>query len=97
MAIKAMTAPLTSRSRKAKYPYTEAEVKEAAKLLVDGKTPGVGPYENEDADSALREARSAAQSLIRHVQAKHPELDNLGSRAWCDDNGDAFAIVRVRD
>ena len=94
MAIKAMNAPLTSRSRKAKYPYTEAEVKEAAKLLGEGKTPGVGPYEGEN---ALREARSAAQSLIRHVQAKNPELDNLGSRAWEDENGDAFAIVRVRD
>lgn len=94
MSIKAMSAPLTSRSRKAKYPYTEAEVKEAAKLLTEGKTPGVGPYEGEN---ALREARSAAQSLIRHVQAQHPELDDLGSRAWEDDNGDAFAIVRVRN
>jgi hypothetical protein len=94
MGIKAMNAPLQSRSRRAKYPYTEAEVKEAAKLLNEGKTPGVGPYEGEN---ALREARSAAQSLIRHVQATNPELDNLGSRAWEDENGDAFAIVRVRD
>lgn len=93
MAVKAMTAPLQARTRKAKYPFTEAEVKDAAKLLGEGKTPGVGPYEGED---AIREARSAGQSLIRHVQAQFPDLDDLGTRAWEDDNGDAYAIVRDR-
>jgi hypothetical protein len=92
MAVRELTAPATSRTRKAKYPYTEAEVKEAVKMLKAGKTPGVGPYEGEN---AIREARSAAQALVRLVTATDGSLD-VGTRAWEDDEGDAYAILRIR-
>jgi hypothetical protein len=92
MAVRELTAPASSRSRKPKYPFTEKEVKEAVTMLKAGKTPGVGPYEGE---TALREARSAAQSLVRHVGIAEPDLD-VGTKAWEDESGDAYAILRVR-
>lgn len=92
MAIRELTAP-TRSTRKPKYPFSKDEVAGAVKMLKAGKTPGVGPYEG---DNAIREARSAAQSLVRHVQAVEPDLV-LGTKAWTDDNGDAFAVVRVKD
>lgn len=97
MAIKAMEAPAGGRTRRSKYPFTPKEVEEAVKLLNDGKTPGVGPYASETEGQAIREARSAAQSLIRHIVSANPNLDGqLGSRAWEDANGDAFAVVRTK-
>lgn len=93
MAVRELTPPASSRSRKAKYPFSDKEVAESIKMLDAGKTPGVGPYEGEN---ALREARSAAQSLIRHIKMVKPDLD-LGTRAWEDGEGDAFAIVRIKD
>jgi hypothetical protein len=92
MAVRELTAPASSRSRKPKYPFTDAEVKSAIKSLKDGKTPGVGPYEG---DTALKEARSASQSLVRHVKAVEPDMD-VGTKAWEDESGDAFAILRLR-
>lgn len=92
MAIRELTAP-TRSTRKPKYPFTKDEVTSAVKMLKAGKTPGVGPYEGEQ---AIREARSASQSLVRHIQAVEPDLQ-LGTKAWTDENGDAFAIVRVKD
>lgn len=92
MAVRELEAPVASRSRKSKYPYTDAEVKAAVKMLESGKTPGIGPYEGE---KALREARSAAQALIRLAKQVNPDLD-VGTRAWEDDDGDAFAVLRVR-
>jgi len=91
MAIRELKAPVSSRSRKPKYPYTDAEVADAVKLLKAGKTPGVGPYEG---DAALREARSAAQSLVRYVKNVEPDLD-VGTKAWENEDG-AFAILRIR-
>lgn len=93
MAVRELTAPARSRTRKAKYPFTDVEVKEAVKLLRAGKTPGVGPYEG---DNAIREARSAAQSLVRHIAAAEPDL-TVGTRAWETDNGEASAIVVLKD
>lgn len=92
MAIRELSAPVTNRRRKPKYPYTEAEVAEAVKMLKAGKTPGVGPYKG---DNGIREARSAAQSLIRHVKSAEPDLD-IGTRAWTDEKGESFAILRNR-
>lgn len=92
MAVRELTPPISSRSRKPKYPYSEKEVKEAVTMLKAGKTPGVGPYEGEN---AIREARSAAQSLVRYVKNVEPDLD-VGTKAWEDENGDAFAILRIR-
>jgi len=92
MAIRELTPPVSNRSRKPKYPFTEKEVKDAIAMLKAGKTPGVGPYEGEN---AIREARSAAQSLVRHVTNQEPDLD-VGTRAWEDDNGDAFAVLKLR-
>ena len=74
MAVRDITAPVTSRSRKPKYPFSDKEVQDAIKMLKGGKTPGVGPYEGEN---ALREARSAGQSLVRHVVTVDP---SFGSR-----------------
>lgn len=91
MAVRELTPPVSSRSRKPKYPYSDAEVKEAVKMLKAGKTPGVGPYEG---DAALREARSAAQSLVRYVKQAEPDLD-VGTKAWENEDG-AFAVLRVR-
>lgn len=97
MAIKAMDAPATNRTRKSKYPYTGKEVEQAVSMLNEGKTPGVGPYASEVEGQAIREARSAAQSLIRHIVQANPDFEGrLGSRAWTDDNGDAFAVVRAK-
>ncbi len=93
MAIRELTPPATARSRKAKYPFSDAEVKQATELLGKGKTPGVGPYEGE---TALREARSAGQSLVRHIVAAQPDLDGkIGTKAWEDDEG-AFCILKMR-
>lgn len=92
MPIRELTAP-TRNTRKAKYPFSADEVKQAIKMLKSGKTPGVGPYEG---DNALKEARSASQSLVRHIQAVEPDL-NVGTKAWTDDNGDGLAIVRLKD
>jgi hypothetical protein len=93
MAIRELTAPASSRTRRAKYPFTPTEVKEAVKLLKAGKTPGVGPYEGE---TALKEARSASQSLVRHVKAVEPDMD-VGTKAWEDaESGDAYAILKLR-
>lgn len=92
MAIRELKAPVSSRTRKPKYPYSEAEVTDAVKMLKAGKTPGVGPYEG---DAALREARSAAQSLVRYVKNAEPDLD-VGTKAWETEDGEAFAILRVR-
>lgn len=92
MAIRELTPPVSNRSRKPKYPFSDKEVKDAVAMLKSGKYPGVGPYEGEN---ALREARSAAQSLIRHVKAAEPDL-NIGTRAWEDENGDAFAVLRLK-
>ena len=98
MAVRELKAPATSRSRKSRHPFTEKEVQDAAKMLNDGKTPGVGPYEGEDQEKALREARSAAQALTRLVVQADPDLEGtVGTRAWCDEDGDAFAILRIRD
>jgi hypothetical protein len=95
MPVRDIKAPLAGRSRKSKYPYTEAEVNQAVKLLNDGKTPGVGPFEGEN---GLRDARSAAQALVRHVEAADPDLEGeIGTKAWEDDDGDAFAVVRIRE
>lgn len=93
MAVRELTAPLSSRSRKPKHPFTDAEVKESVKMLEGGKTPGVGPFEGEN---GLREARSAAQSLGRHIAVIKPDL-NIGTRAWEDEDGKCFAILRVKD
>lgn len=94
MAVRSLTAPPSSRSRKSKYPFTAAEVKEAIKMLSDGKTPGVGPYEG---DTALREARSAGQSLVRHITTAQPDLEGqIGTKAWEDDEG-AYCILKMRD
>jgi hypothetical protein len=92
MAVRELTAP-TRSTRKPKYPFNKDEVASAIKMLKAGKTPGVGPYEGEN---AIREARSASQSLVRHVNAVEPDLA-LGTKAWTDEDGDAFAIVRVKD
>lgn len=93
MAVRELTAP-TRSTRKPKYPFTKAEVAEAVKMLKAGKTPGVGPYEGDD---AIREARSASQSLVRYVNAVEPDLV-LGTKAWTDpESGDAFAVIRVKD
>ena len=92
MAIRSLTPPATSRSRKAKYPFSESEVKEAIKMLKDGKTPGVGPYEGE---TALKEARSASQSLVRHIKNVEPDLE-VGTKAWEDGDGEAFAVVKLK-
>lgn len=93
MAVRALTAPASARSRRAKYPFTDAEVKEAVKMLKEGKTPGVGPYEGE---TALREARSAGQSLVRHIVTAQPDLDGqIGTKAWEDEEG-AFCILKNR-
>lgn len=94
MAIRELTAPTTVRSRKSKYPFTDAEVKQAVEMLKKGKTPGVGPYEGE---TALREARSAGQSLVRHVVTAEPDLDGrVGTKAWEDDEG-AHCLLKLRD
>jgi hypothetical protein len=92
MPIRELTAP-TRNTRKAKYPFNSKEVQDAIKMVKAGKTPGVGPY---DGDNAIKEARSASQSLVRHMQAVEPDL-SLGTKAWTDDEGDAFAIVRLKD
>lgn len=92
MAIREMTRPPQARTRKAKYPFSEAEVKQAIQMLKAGKTPGVGPYEG---DAAIREARSASQSLVRHINASDPSL-KLGTRAWVDGD-EASAIVVLKD
>lgn len=93
MAIRELTPPATSRSRKAKYPFTDKEVADAIKMLKAGKTPGVGPYEGE---TALREARSAGQSLVRHVTVADASFDGrIGTKAWEDDEG-AFCILKLR-
>ena len=95
MAVRELKAPATSRTRKSKHPFTEKEVQDAAKMLNDGKTPGVGPYEGEN---AIREARSAAQALTRLVVAADSDLEGqVGTRAWEDEDGEAFAILRIRD
>lgn len=94
MAIRELTAPVGSRTRKSKYPYTPAEVKQASEMLTKGKTPGVGPYEG---DAALREARSAGQSLVRHIVQANPDLDGrIGTKAWEDDEG-AHCLLKLRD
>lgn len=93
MAVRELTAPLSSRSRKPKHPFNEEEVKQSVKMLKDGKTPGVGPFEG---DNGLKEARSAAQSLARHIAVVEPDL-SLGTRAWEDETGKCFAILRVKD
>lgn len=92
MAIRELNAP-TRSTRKPKYPFTKDEVTAAVKMLKAGKTPGVGPYEG---DNAIREARSAAQSLVRHVQSVEPDMP-LGTKAWTDENDEAYAIIRVKD
>ena len=95
MAVRELKAPATSRSRKGRHPYTEAEVTQATKMLNDGKTPGVGPFEGEN---AIREARSAAQALVRLVERADTDLEGqVGTRAWEDEDGEAFAILRIRD
>lgn len=94
MAIRELNAPTTSRSRKSKYPFDAKEVAQAVKMLGEGKTPGVGPYEGE---TALREARSAGQSLVRHVTIEQPDLDGrVGTKAWEDADG-AYCILKLRD
>jgi hypothetical protein len=92
MPIRELTAPARN-TRKAKYPFNSKEVQEAIKMVKAGKTPGVGPY---DGENAIKEARSASQSLVRHMQAVEPDLA-VGTKAWTDDEGDAFAIVRLKD
>lgn len=93
MAIREITAPVTARSRKSKYPFSEAEVKQASDMLGKGKTPGVGPYEG---DTALREARSAGQSLVRHITTAQPDLaGQIGTKAWETDEG-AFCILKLK-
>ena len=93
MAIREVTPPARGRTRKAKYPFSNAEIESAVKMLKAGKTPGVGPYEGEN---ALREARSAAQSLVRFIGNAEPSL-NVGTRAWEDDNGQASGCVILKD
>lgn len=94
MAVRELTAPASSRSRRAKYPFDSKEVEQAVKMLKDGKTPGVGPYEGE---TALREARSAGQSLVRHIVTAQPDLDGkIGTKAWEDDEG-AYCILKIRN
>jgi hypothetical protein len=64
-------------------------------MLNEDKTPGVGPF---DGENGLRDARSAAQALVRLVGQSDPDLDgSVGTRAWEDEDGDAFAILRIRD
>jgi hypothetical protein len=95
MAIRELTKPKRASTRKPKYPFDSKEVEQAVKMLKASKTPGVGPYEGEN---AIREARSASQSLVRHIVAAEPDLDGrVGTSAWEDENGDAFAIVKLRD
>lgn len=93
MAVRELQAPATSRTRKPKYPFSEKEVEQAVKMLKDGKTPGVGPYEGED---AIRQARTAAQSLSRYVKNIEPDMV-LGTKAWEDEDGKCFAVLRVKE
>jgi len=95
MAVRELTAPARGRTRKSKYPFKEAEVKQATEMLKKGKTPGVGPYEGE---AALREARSAGQSLVRYVTTAEPDLaGRVGTKAWEDDEGDAYCLLKIKD
>lgn len=89
MAVRELTAPAGGRSRKSKYPFSTKEVDEAVKMLKANKTPGVGPY------AEIREARSAAQSLVRHINAVEKDL-TISTRAW-EDGDECFAILRLRD
>lgn len=90
MAIREINAPSVRRTSTPRFKADE--VKQAVKMLKEGKTPGVGPFEGE---KAIREARSSAQSLLRACQEVAPDLD-LGTRSWSDEKGEAFGIVRVK-
>lgn len=95
MAVRELTAPPRQRGkRKPKYPFTKAEIDKAIDMLEKGKSPGVGPYEGE---SAPKEARSAIQSLVRHVKEVKPDMV-LGTRAWEDaeNEGDWLALCYVK-
>lgn len=96
MAVRSLTPPTTRRSRGSRFQFNEKEIADSVKMLQDGKTPGVGPFKNDDEDKALREARSQASALQRECQAHLGEDVALGTRAWLGDEG-AFAIVRVKD
>lgn len=78
--VRELTAPARRRGkRKPKYPFSKAEVAKAKEMLDKGKSPGVGPYEGE---SASKEARSAIQSLVRHIRDAFPDVGPIGTRAW---------------
>ena len=95
MAVREITPPAAGRNRRAKHPFKADEVKEAIKMLKAGKTPGVGPFTGEG-DTGIKEARSASQSLVRHVAQVEPDL-NVGTRAWEDEDGNCFAVLRIKD
>lgn len=95
MSIRELTPPANIRNRKSKYPFTEQEVKQSIVMLKKGTHPGDGPF---DGDKALQEARSAAQSLVRHIVAYDPDLaGKLSTKAWLDEKGEGHFLLSLRD
>lgn len=95
MAIREVNAPPSTRTRQSKYPFDNTEVTQAIKLVKAGKNAGVGPY---DGDNGLKEARSAGQSLVRHIVAQEPDLaGRLSTQAWVNSDGDGECLVKLKN
>lgn len=63
--------------RTSKPKYTAKEIEQAVSLLDKGKTPGVGPFDDQ------KPCRSALQSLRREIAAASTyPAEELGTQAW---------------
>lgn len=94
MPITPINAPIKGR-RSSKYNFTQEEVTEAIALLDQGENAGIGPYKGED---GIKHARGASQVLKRLVVelSENYEATNLATKAWEDDKGNGWALIRSR-
>ena len=96
MALRTMTPP--SRTRQAKYSYTEDDLSGALDMVANGEFPGDGPFET------AGQARSAANALtVALEEFEKGSTDDVGSRVWeetdnenAEDNGFYFALKQGR-
>lgn len=90
MGVRSISAPTSTRGRRAVNPLTDAEAKQVIKLLQAGETPG--PDEEFDTEKA---ARRVIGQWVRQIK----ELVDfpVGTRAWQQENDKYVAVLRVKD
>lgn len=83
-------AGVGGRTRKAKF--TPKEIEQAVALLDKGKTPGLGPFDEQ------KPCRSALQSLKREiVDASTYEPEQVGTQAWLNPEDDKwYGLIRLK-